>query len=947
MDLSRSRSRLSHVVQLCLILGALAQLCAAFGAPCTLYKPEDVAKARENVKRYKWAQAIVNGWKRSVDYAMQQDREFFEEMIPELTPWTTYGQNCPACVGKQSSMGECGLYKWNVKTPDKLVCKYCRTVYPNPDYPETGSMTCPKMGQTFTYYETPEERAHPDENPAKYAFKWVSWPIHTSWTGIIRAKKAGYCSSKVSPLAKLYAVTGEVKYAERCAWILDIIAKRYPNWLFHSYNGTVADCPPAEAAANLGKHGRGGKFPKQIIIDPFNRHQFKDHARLCNGFWGAGRYGCSGSDGGFILHCTVAYDLIHEAKREDGTPVISPEMDRRIVDDLIMAGTIDTEHWKAINNKCGPGRALSAAVGILFERPDSARRALKGFETLMSRCFHVDGFCRESPSYSSMHLGLMRNIPEILRGYSDPEGYQPEEGERFDDLNPFEHVVRYRLALESMVRMLGPHKRYPCIGDTSHSAGLSPIWVEILADRYSHDYAGLLESVQKAKLADKGSEYALWYRDPDMTADAGAKLPLHSEWFPGWHVAVMRGPDPYGDNALYLNAYAYHGHRHQDTLGIILYAFGKELASDRGYIWDDPRNAWTKSTLSHNLVTVDGANQQRKDRVSTLELFGLAPGIEVAQASANAYAQCDRYQRTCAFIQLPGKQTYTVDFFRVSGGKLHQYGFQCNGEMINVSAPQPQPTDEKHKWLSNLRACAPREPFSATWQYKDVNLELTILNPIDRLLIADAPGWRSDKGSELNASPIQQLFAERIAAAAGTDSVTSDYVAIIAPYDSENASPILSARLLEVEDSGGALAVEVKLADRTDYIVSALDRKQRQYGPVTMAAQFGFVSLAADETVLQAYLLDGTELSCGATRLTLAQANVALKLASVAGRSFHLEQELPRDLAADSKAYLLAGKTGYEVESVTGKTITVRDYPAIECAEVRLLNSAWLSVNPE
>jgi hypothetical protein len=28
-----------------------------------------------------------------------------------------------------------------------------------------------------------------------------------------------------------------------------------------------------------------------------------------------------------------------------------------------------------------------------------------------------------------MHLGLMRDIPEILRGYSDPEGYQPEEDE--------------------------------------------------------------------------------------------------------------------------------------------------------------------------------------------------------------------------------------------------------------------------------------------------------------------------------------------------------------------------------------------------------------------------------------------------------------------------------------------------------------------------------------
>ena len=50
-----------------MILLAVAQLSVALAEPCTLYKAEDVAKARENVKRYKWAQAIVNGWKGSVD----------------------------------------------------------------------------------------------------------------------------------------------------------------------------------------------------------------------------------------------------------------------------------------------------------------------------------------------------------------------------------------------------------------------------------------------------------------------------------------------------------------------------------------------------------------------------------------------------------------------------------------------------------------------------------------------------------------------------------------------------------------------------------------------------------------------------------------------------------------------------------------------------------------
>jgi len=903
----------------CLVVLAAGVVAAE---PCTLYKASDVANARENVKRYKWARNIVARWKRSVDFTMKQDRAFLDALISPLTPWSLYGQNCPVCVGKQSSMGECGLWRWSISDPDKLTCKYCGATFPDPKYPETGKLVCPRMGQIFTYYETEAERAHPDDKSGKHAFKWVRWPVHTSWSGIIRTNKTSWTVGRILPLAKLYAVTGDVKYAERCAWILDRFACVYPGYLFHSYNGTYADCPPAEAAAELGKHPRGGRFPKNVIVNAFGLHQYKDHARLCNGFWGAGRYGCSGSDGGTILYMTIAYDLIRDAKHPDGKPVLDPETDKRIVNDLILAGTTDTEHWAAVNNKCGPGRALSAAAAILFQRPRSARRALEGFELLMERCFHFDGFCKESPSYSSMHLNLMRNIPEVLRGYSDPKGYKPETGERIDNLNPFEDLPRYRLALESMVRMLAPGRRAPVIGDTHYKMRLSAIWAETLADRYGPRYAALLEGAQGAKLADRGSEYALWYRDPDLEADAEARLPLHTEWFPGWHVGVLRGGDPQGDAAFYLNGYERHGHRHSDTLGILYYALGKELASDRGYIWDDPRNAWTKSTLSHNLVAVDGRSQNARDRHSTLELFGVGPGIEVVQASANAYTQCTRYQRTCALVQLPGKQTYAVDFFRVAGGKLHQYSFHCNGKLIALTTPEPKPAPDKIKWLSNLRAVEPKPPFTATWEHEGTRLALMMLSDVGRLLVADAPGWRTDKGAELNAPPIQQIFAERKAPA-------SQYAALMVPYGSDKC-PILSARLLANDLATGAMAVEVKLADRTDYILSHLDHEPRRHGPVALAGHFGFVSVGPDGKVLQAYLLDGTQLRCGDTDLTLPRPSVPLKVQSVEGRTFRLAEPLPPAVARKGR-YLLAGRTGYEIESTTERSITVRDYPAIEC----------------
>ena len=895
---------------------------------------QDVSYARENVKRYPWAREIVDGWAQDVAYAMQQERAFFDAMLCELTSWPLYGQNCPACVGRLSTMGETGLYEWDVREPDQVVCRYCKTRYPNPDYPETGRMVLSRMGQAFTFYLTEEERAHPEDTSGRYAFKWSNRPVHTSWSGILRTMKTGWCSGQMGLLAKLYAVTEDVAYAERAAWIMDGLARRYPNWLFHAYDGTYADCPPAEVAAEMGRNPRAGRFPPEAIVNAFGQHREENHAWLFNGFWGAGRFGCSGSDGGSILGVTLSYDFIRDATYADGTRVLTPEMDARIVSDLILAGCEDTEHWADINNKCGRGRALSGVVGILFDRPRGVRRALEGMEALMAGSFHPDGFCEESPSYSAMHLNVMRDIPEVLVGYSDSEDYPPEADGRLEDFDPFLRFDRYRLALESMVRMLDPNLEYPVIGDTHKGGGIEAIYAEILADRYGDRYAGLLERAQDAPLSEAGGEYALWHRKPDLKADGAAELPLHSEWFPGWHVAVLRGTDAREHTAFYMNGYAHGGHRHYDTLGMIYMAHKQELASDRGYIWDDPRNAWTRSTRSHNIVTVDGANQNGAGCHSALEVFGLGPGVQVVQASANAYEQCDTYRRTCVLVEIPGGQTYAVDFFRVRGGALHQYGLHCNGQLLGIQGADLRPLDEEIEWLANLRAATPEGAFTATWEHEGVRMDLRLMNSVDRLILADAPGWRSFKGTDLHASPIQQILAER----QGGDCADSRYAAVMVPYTG-TISPIRSTRLVLDDADTGALAVAVEREGCTDYILSSPEGTPCRCGPVLMAGRFGFASVDAEGRVLRAYLLDGTELTCGGKKLTLSQGRTSLEVASVQDRTFHLAEDMPGglDLAG---AYVLAGETGYEIESTTARSITVRDYPAQECDAIRILHAA-------
>ena len=91
-------------------------------------------------------------------------------------------------------------------------------------------------------------------------------------------------------------------------------------------------------------------------------------------------------------------------------------------------------------------------------------------------------------------------------------------------------------------------------------------------------------------------------------------------------------------------------HRQQDILSLSYYAYGEELASDRGYFsgssqqLPDGRSGqvWVKSSLSHNLVVVDEEEQNNTACGSNLELFGTAPGIEIVQASGvNVYPSAE------------------------------------------------------------------------------------------------------------------------------------------------------------------------------------------------------------------------------------------------------------------------------------------------------------------
>lgn len=212
-------------------------------------------------------------------------------------------------------------------------------------------------------------------------------------------------------------------------------------------------------------------------------------------------------------------------------------------------------------------------------------------------------------------------------------------------------------------------------------------------------------------------------------------------------------------------------------------------------------------------------------------------------------------------------------------------------------------------------------------------MDLTLLSPVDRLLVADAPGWRSDTGDQLHAPPVQQILAERRSDA----DLVSRYAAVITPCVGE--SPVRGARLLLDDPVTGALGIAVLREGCTDYILSAPEGGAHDLGPVSIEGRFGFASVEEEGILRRAFLLCGTSLRCGDRALTLDRERVPLRVASVEGRTFRLAEAAPEPETLPG-AWLLAADTGYEVESASERSITARDYPAVPCEEIVLLKAA-------
>lgn len=447
--------------------------------------------------------------------------------------------------------------------------------------------------------------------------------------------------------ALLFVITGNEDYAHRAKEILLEFARVFPVWNFYTSEG---------------------------------RAYSQDSTRY-RGMWRA--QGLLGRwyplDMGVGLTLLRAYDTLRPLFTEEERTQIENNLfahHKRSTDlfigswrDAVFEGEI-SGYWRIYHNLSVYQWEALIRYAQVLQRPEWIHEVVRHWSEMMRYGYMPDGFFHELTIdyHRQITSGVLGNIPTMLAGYSDPEGYRdPVSGERFDHLDfsrwePLMSVIR-----EASRVLVLPDGTLLNTNDAGPARAQAP---------EGHlQYGGL----------------------PGLLGASGlAKL-------------------GFGQMSVHLLYGGTYGHDHRNGLDLFWYAGGREVFGGTGYrpLRDSGNTReWNTMTASHNTVMVDGKEHYHNREILRIpqantsftsqppQNKGKLPvevtlpvgaqyrnqgdlllwdgegeqvqAMEVAQEKVYP-ALASMFRRTVVFVPLSEEEGYLVDIFRVHGGKQHEF----------------------------------------------------------------------------------------------------------------------------------------------------------------------------------------------------------------------------------------------------------------------------------
>ena len=749
--------------------------------PAGSIRPEDIQRAKENIRRHKWAKNYYDSqMKKHIDFWMNLDEEGIKLMVPAEDAW--FKCLCPNC-GTQPE------FAWKgdaVLMPDmkSIRCTKCKMVFPNEKYPENYTYTIKERDgreKTFRCYRGKNQIGAGENFGPNYH---ISGAVN-----YVKIRKIG----TIFYPAFQYALSGDIKYAKRVRDVLLRFAEVYPNY-------TVKYRATPYATPRTSRFGMGGKLCAWKVHDSGNMYQVFN------------AYAMTRSSGVYTEADRLAIEnrLCREYKW------------------LITAFPPADACSNAIPQHMTAGALCASLLGD-HELMDWVLLGENGFISFIAKWYSRDGHWHENTaSYANMANEPMIRLVAALNGYSDPPEYTGDD--RYDNLDILALIPELRQVFSGMAPANLPTGSLPAFNDSAFNAPQRMTQLEFLSALDPSEENRQLMAYFVTGTPRQPNEVSLLYRDPEIKWNGVLPECMATSCLmpgPGW--VVLRRPETARQSAVSMMYSGYiNSHSHSSTLGYLYCDYGKELSSELGYLsyWH-PLLKWLQSALAHNIVLVDGQSQSSA-RQGYPELFADGAISAIRVAAPSCYPDVtERYERMLLNIPLSGKRQYLADYFYVKGGQKHLFAFHADGKNFAPPAgiqfapaelPDNLDAASGKKFIQSTEgADLPAGMHAARWDF-DKSIQTTLhfaaAKPM-KLYHSTAAGLR-DMNSPYTDVPLHLFFAESDGpenAFASVLSATKDAVPTVNEVKSLDLAP----------GSRPATALQIDHVDGTDLVIFSND----------------------------------------------------------------------------------------------------------------------------
>ncbi len=636
---------------------------------------EDLARARRNAESTPWGRAEKATILAEAARWLERDEAYWLEFLPEPGACYAYGfTGCPICG---SSCGSWAGARCRWDQPRTVTCANAHTL-PDKEHADAGAGHVAADGRIHYLLGT-----------------WNAW-VTEQWT-----RRA------LPSLAHAYALTGDEKYAERAAMFFDALASIYPESTSGSW-----DYPSRPPSGRLARPWY--QVSRNLVV-------FVEAYELIQGSKAL-------EEPSLRPQLEAKTPAGPTAQQQSvGTPdargFSRPGMTRR---ENIEANLLEDAayycYWHSFSGKLHNGHADylrgALAVGALLGIREYVSHAVDSPYSIFAM---LANNCDRDGRYYETALGYALHTRDLYLTFVGPlKNWRSEAHPRGIDLFADPRMQGlYRLP-DAVMTVAGHSPNFgDAAPDNRQSFATAAPWSAYDVAYAEHLYAAssgrrrdeaaaLLKlvcggDVERARLGSSNRRWLLYHADPvaettEASLDDDFQRRVFGSWFLGQKgIAIVRdgeGPDAQG---LLLRYGPSLNHADFDDLGLLYYGKGWQLTYDVGYGLASTHTqvGWASQTVSHALVTVNESTQ-RGGSGGSLFLFADLPGLKLIEAdSPLSYASqgVSQYRRTVALVG-SGKDQYAVDFFRVRGGRQHDYGLGVQGQDYFVEGVDLGPEEE-------------------------------------------------------------------------------------------------------------------------------------------------------------------------------------------------------------------------------------------------------------